>query len=813
METLLKYRDKRAFAQTPEPRGKNDVAHLDSRNYVIQKHDATALHYDFRIAHRGVLLSWAIPKGPSLDPHVKRLAVEVEAHPLDYGHFQGTIPAGNYGAGKVEIWDQGEWIAMGDVDQSLRDGNLKFTLQGVKLKGKWALIRTGKAIGGKQWLLIKERDAFCRDASEFEVTSALPQAVVAMANPGKAEQRAPKLPLRVTPELATQGMVPTDNDKRWVYELKFDGYRLLARRDSGVVRLLTRNGHDWTSRMPRVAAAVKALRFTDGWLDGELVYLDDDDTPNFNALASAIEKDDPHLRYFLFDALWLNGRDLRAATLTARYAALTSLVNGTPESPLRLSEQFAEPPKSLLASACKMGLEGLIAKRKDSTYTGQRSGNWIKLKCSSRQEFVVIGFVPSAEPGRYFKSLLVAERDASGALVYAGNVGTGFTAEQLKQIHAQLSALTPAEPLETVPATLRRAGRWVVPEVVVEVTFGARTRDSHLRHAVFRGIRMDKSADEVFREIAFMPSERFSVTHAERVVDPASGATKGDIADYYALAQSVLLKSLKDRPCALVRAPAGLAGTVFFQKHSEAFNVVAAKALTATSGPNGGAVTIVNSLLALEACVQNNTIEFHTVNARLPLAEKPDRIIFDLDPGEGVAWSMIQEGAVLLKTLLDELSLPAFLKTSGGKGLHVVVPITRRYTWAQTKAFSGGLVRHLAHVAPTRFVAKSGPRNRLGKIYVDYLRNGQGATTAAAWTLRARAGLPVSVPIGWDELALLPGSSFWTLRTVSARLRDVGEAPWQRYGDALASLAEPARRLNVDLQSMRDTAETKGETV
>ena len=353
MQTLLKYRDKRAFAKTPEPPGNKDAAHLDSRNYVIQKHDATALHYDFRIAHKGVLLSWAVPKGPSLDPHVKRLAVEVEAHPLDYGHFQGTIPAGNYGAGTVQIWDQGEWIPMGDVDQSLRDGNLKFTLQGVKLKGTWALIRTGKTGGGKQWLLIKERDGFCRDASEFEVTSALPQPVVAIANPGEAEQRARELPLRVTPELATQGAVPTDDDKRWVYELKFDGYRLMARRERGEVGLFTRNGHDWTSRMPRVAAAVKALSFTDGWLDGELVYLDDDGTPNFNALASGIDKDDPHLRYFLFDALWLNGQDMRGTTLTIRYAALTQLLTGLPESSLRLSEQFSAPPKSLLARPCQ----------------------------------------------------------------------------------------------------------------------------------------------------------------------------------------------------------------------------------------------------------------------------------------------------------------------------------------------------------------------------------------------------------------------------------------------------------------------------
>ena len=373
--------------------------------------------------------------------------------------------------------------------------------------------------------------------------------------------------------------------------------------------------------------------------------------------------------------------------------------------------------------------------------------------------------------------------------------------------------MAPATPLETVPAALSRAGRWVVPEVVVEASFAARTKDSHLRHAVFRGMRLDKLAHEVIRETPVAPQKRFSVTHAERVVDRASGATKGDIADYYALAQALLLRSLKDRPCALVRAPAGLSGTVFFQKHSEAFNVASANALTAKSSPAGGAVTIVNSLAALEACVQNNAIEFHTVNSRLPLSEKPDRIIFDLDPGDGVAWSMIQEGAVLLKALLDELALPAFLKTSGGKGLHVVVPITRRYSWAQTKAFSGGLVRHLAHVAPTRFVAKSGPRNRVGKIYVDYLRNARGATTAAAWTLRARTALPVSVPIAWDELASLPNSSFWTLRTVETRLRDVGDAPWQRYGDTLASLTEPARRLNINMHTARNTAETEGETV
>ncbi|MEO7254973.1 MAG: DNA ligase D, partial [Casimicrobium sp.] len=644
-------------------------------------------------------------------------------------------------------------------------------------------------------------DEFCRDASDFDVTGALPQPVVATTSAGQAKKGNVVVPLRMTPELAIQGTIPTDDDKRWVYELKFDGYRLLTRREGDNVQLFTRNGHDWTSRMPKIAEAVKALPFSDGWLDGELVYLDDDGSPNFNELPAAIDKDDPHLRYFLFDALWLNGQDMRGTTLTTRYAALSSLLKGYPESLLRLSEQFAASPKSLLASACKMGLEGLVAKRKDSTYTGQRSGNWIKLKCSARQEFVVIGFVPSAEPGRYFKSLLVAEHDTSGALVYAGNVGTGFTPDQSKQIHAQLSASALGEPLLTVPATLRKAGHWVVPALVVEVKFGARTKEGHLRHAVFRGIRLDKSADEVIREMPLIASKKFSVTHADRVVDPSSGATKGDIADYYALAQALLLKALKDRPCALVRAPSGLTGTVFFQKHSEAFNVVAAKVLTAQSGPNGGAVTVVSSFAALGACVQNNAIEFHTVNARLPLSEKPDRIIFDLDPGDGVAWLMIQEAAVLLKSLLDELGLPAFLKTSGGKGLHVVVPIMRRYSWAQTKAFSGGLVRHLAQVAPSRFVAKIGPKNRVGKIYVDYLRNGSGATTAAAWTLRARQGLPVSVPISWDELDTVSSSDRWTIRNVAARLRDVGDEPWKHYGAPICSLGEAAKRLGIQIKN------------
>jgi len=797
VKALDKYREKRVFKSTPEPDSQGATS--SSRLYVIQKHAASTLHYDLRLAHHGLLLSWAVPKGPSLDPHVKRLAVEVEPHPLEYGNFQGDIPAGNYGAGHVDIWDTGVWEAFGDSERALKDGSLKFTLFGVKLRGKWALIRTGKSADSNQWLLIKERDEFCRSSNEFEVTSALPDRVVAGPSNRNDSPSTRYLPERITPELASRGALPTDADRRWVYELKFDGYRLMARKDGGGVRLFTRNGFDWTSRLPRIAAAVQALPFTDGWLDGELVYIDDDGTTHFNLLEEAVGHDDSHLGYFVFDAPLLNGLDLRGTTLTLRYDALKALVSASVGTVLRLSEQFDAPPASLLASACKLGLEGLVAKRKDSTYTGKRSGNWVKLKCGSRQEFVVIGFVPSTAPGRHFKSILVGERDDSGTLVYAGNVGTGFTTQQLTKLYQQFKNTVIATPLPSVPAALRRVGKWVAPELVVEVSFDARTKDHHLRHAVFRGVRSDKVGDEVIREATPVKAPAFSVTHAERVVDPASGATKGEVAAYYAAIAPLLLPELHNRPCALLRAPDGLGGSVFFQRHTETITGNSVKSITSKIGSDGKALTVINSMGALHACAQHSTIEIHSTNARLPLLEKPDRIVFDLDPGDGVAWSMIREGALLLKTLLDELALPSFVKTSGGKGLHVIVPIVRRYSSMQVKALSSAVVHHLAQVAPKRFVAKSGPRNRVGRIYVDYLRNGSGATTACAWTLRARDGLPVSVPIGWDELASVQSANQWTLRDIAARAEKVGNAPWASYGASATSLGEAAKRLGFDM--------------
>ena len=801
MKDLAQYRGKRAFKNTPEPQGQR--AKSPSRLYVIQKHAASTLHYDFRLAHHGVLLSWAVPKGPSLDPHVKRLAIKVEPHPLEYGHFQGDIPAGNYGAGHVDIWDTGDWEVIGDAERALADGNLKFILHGVKLCGKWALIRTGKSTDSKQWLLIKERDEFCRASKEFEVTSALPDSVVSEDLTHTEKHSGIALPARMTPELASPGALPTNADKRWVYEVKFDGYRLLARKDGDGVRLVTRNGFDWTARLFKIAAAVQALPFTDGWLDGELVYIDEAGTAQFNQLQAAVSHDDSHLSYFMFDAPWLNGRDLRSTTLTLRYAALKAILASNTHAVLRLSEQFDAPPNALLASACKLGLEGLVAKRKDSTYTGQRSGNWIKLKCGSRQEFVVIGFVPSAVPGRHFKSLLVGERDASGTLVYAGNVGTGFSSDQLTQLNQQFKKMAIATPLPSVPQELRRVGKWLTPQLVVEVSFAARTKDQHLRHAVFRGVRSDKAVAEVLRETAPVCAPAFDVTHAERVVDPASGATKGDIAAYYAAISPLLLGELQNRPCALVRAPDGLSGSVFFQRHTETIAGNATKSITSKIGADGAPVTVINSIAALHACAQHSVIEFHSSNARLPLLDKPDRIVFDLDPGEGVAWPQIKEGALLLKALLDELALPSFLKTSGGKGLHVIVPIVRRYSSAQVKAFSGAVVHHLAAVAPQRFVAKSGPRNRVGKIYVDYLRNGSGATTACAWTLRAREGLPVSVPISWDELASVTSANQWTLRNITTRAHKIGNAPWASYSASATALGTSAKRLGFDIAHVK----------
>lgn len=819
---LKAYRDKRDFRRTGEPRGGGRRAANAAPSFVVQKHWASSLHYDFRLEIDGTLKSWAVPKGPSLDPHDKRLAVQVEDHPLAYASFEGRIPEGQYGAGRVIVWDQGHWTPVGDPAAGLRRGNLKFELHGHKLQGRWALVRMHGKGGERQppWLLVKEKDAFERPAAAFSVVDEMPDSVkdlapaVPAARPAAALPQAPQadLPATLAPQLATLANRPPADPADWVYEIKFDGYRLLARIEghgkAQAVQLFTRNGNDWTHKLRALQTELRRLALPEGWYDGEIVVMDRNGLPDFGALQQAFDASKTQaIVYYLFDLPYCGGRDLREQPLQARRALLQSLLQGKDSDLVFYSAAFDAPPDDVVGTACRLGLEGVIAKRKDAPYVARRSDSWLKLKCSRRQEFVVVGSTDPQGTRSGFGALLLGVHGKDGKLVYAGKVGTGFDQATLKKLSRQLADLaTPRSPLADT-ADVEGKPHWVKPQLVAEVTFGEWTRSGRIRHAVFHGLRNDKPAKAIVRERAAPPpraaathkapagdggghalSTRLRVTHPERVVDAATGFTKMDLVRYYALVGPLMQEHLKgSRPVALVRAPAGLGKPLFFQKHAEIEKLPGLRQLDPALDPGHAPMLAVANVRGLLSAAQWNVVEVHSMNALAASFDKPDRLVFDLDPGEGVRWRQMQEAAELVHAFLTQLGLPAFLKTSGGKGLHVVVPIRRMHSWVHAKGFAQAVVQHLARTIPDRFVAKSGPRNRVGKIFVDYLRNGQGSTTVCAWSARARPGMGISVPLAWDELATLKSSDQWTVRNVHARL-DVGNAPWEGYARAARSL-------------------------
>ncbi|MDG9884188.1 DNA ligase D [Pseudomonas sp. GD04058] len=815
---LEEYQRKRNFAATPEPSGKRARGKARALQFCIQKHDASHLHYDFRLELDGTLKSWAVPKGPSLDPKVKRLAVHVEDHPLDYASFEGHIPEGHYGAGDVIVWDRGIWIPEGDPHQGYAKGHLRFELQGEKLGGRWNLFRT--RLGGKkeQWMLVKSSDAQAREEKDYDILEAAPDSVLSdrslpSARPVAAPaakapaarkkaasasrtKKAPKtaLPESLKPQLATLVDSPPQGD--WSYEIKFDGYRILARIDDGEVRLFTRNGHDWTAKMPRQVAALKTLKLKSAWLDGEMVVADDNGVADFQALQNAFDTEhDERILYYLFDVPWLEGRDLRQLPLQERRAALEAILADPPPE-LRYSASFAEPVASLLASACQMNLEGLIGKRQDSVYVERRSSDWIKLKCQKRQEFVVVGYTEPKGSRAAFGALLLALHD-DGRLRYAGKVGTGFSTETLQSLHRRLQPLeAPRPPLDNPPTGAEARGvHWLKPQLLAEVSFAQMTRDGIVRHAVFHGLRNDKPASAINLERA-MPVKNSStkamrLTHPDRIIDASSNTTKLDIAEYYAKVAGLILPHLENRPVALVRAPDGLDGELFFQKNAAQLDLPHVK--TYDKDQAGQAAMIINREDTLLGAVQMNTLELHTWNATDKQFERPDRFVLDLDPDPKLPWKAMIEATTLTLTLLEELGLRCFLKTSGGKGIHVVVPLQRKAGWDEVKDFSHAIVSHMAGLFPERLSAVSGPKNRVGRIFIDYLRNGKGATTVCAWSLRAREGMPVSVPIWPEELAGLKGANQWTLANIDERLAD-GNDPWQDYASTRQSITAGMRK-------------------
>jgi len=828
--SLKTYRDKRNFDATPEP-SEGGVPNEDERTFVVQKHWATRLHYDFRLELDGTMKSWAVPKGPSFDPADKRMAMPTEDHPISYNRFEGTIPPGNYGAGKVIIWDKGVWIPLEDPRKGYRDGKLKFELRGHKLRGHWTLVRMKGRGNGRQdpWLLIKERDSEAKPSGEYSVVDEMPDSVQgledrpAIAAPARAAPAATRaasgppagarkaaLPDALQPELATLvDELPKDPD-HWIFEIKFDGYRMLTRAERGKVRLTTRTGNDWTHKLPKLAQALEAMDLPDGWYDGEIIMPGERVPADFQALQGAFDSSRTgDIVYYLFDLPYCAGYDLRQVPLVERRAVLERIVAHKPHDKVRFSAVFDAKPEDVVASACRLGLEGVIAKRRNSAYITRRSSDWIKLKCGLRQEFVIGGYTDPKGSRTGIGSLLLGVHDDKGRLKYSGNVGTGFSEQTLRELRRQLDAVPADKSPFAAGAEIPRGAHWVKPKLVCEVAFGEWTRDDRIRHSVFHGLRGDKKPEAIVREEArhlpaagkpakAAPQTRLPATlrvsNPDRVIDTQSGITKIELVRYYALVAPLMMPHLKGRPIALVRAPSGIGGELFFQKHMDRYKMPGIEQLDPSFFPGHPPMLEVAKAEGLLAAAQMNVIEFHTWNGVKSAIDKPDRMTFDLDPGEGVTWPQVKEAAALVHAFLSELKLPAFLKTSGGKGLHLVVPLKRQFDWDTVKDFSQAVVQHLARTIPQRFVAKSGGSNRVGKIFIDYLRNGYGATTVCAWSARSRPGLGISVPVRWDELRGLKSGDHWTVRSVHNRL-DEGNAPWDDYESRRTALAAAMKAL------------------
>lgn len=824
MSKLLdSYKSKRNFDITPEPA--DGGVQMNGLQFVIQKHWASSLHYDFRLEFNGVMKSWAIPKGPSYDPKVKRMAMQVEDHPLAYASFQGTIPPKQYGSGKVIIWDKGIWEPLGDPAADFASGNLKFELKGIKLHGKWVLVRIkGKSEKQQPWLLIKEKDSLAKSAEEFSIVDEYPDSVQELPFPcrtvsSKENHRlvtktfdqilidAPKadLPQHLKPQLATlaEGAI---GDKNWIVEIKFDGYRLLIRKDKNEIKFFTRNGNDWTHKLTNLKQKFLDSDFPSGWYDGEIVIPNAKGVPDFGALQKSFESSkSENIVLYLFDVVYYKGHDLRAIPLVDRRVILTNQFEHINSDQIRLSEIFKASPGNLLKSACHLGLEGIILKNPDSPYLSSRSANWLKLKCKQRQEFVIFGYTPPNGARSNFGALLLAIYDENGLLKHAGNVGSGFTKKTLTDIKLKLDAIKMRTSAVDKPFVSPPKTKWVEPVLVAEVEFGEWTASGHIRHSVFKCLRTDKDPKTIIREVpnvellkeeaeptqVIKKPNTVKVTNPNRIIDPTSGITKLDVVRYYQSVSDLMFQHLNHRPVSLLRAPSGLNGEMFFQKHAETEKLSGIKKIQQDNGKFP--LIEINKKDGLASAAQWNVIEFHTHNGNLSL-DLPDRIIFDLDPGENVNWEKVKDAAQLMKAFLSQLKLPAFLKTSGGKGLHVVVPLQKEYDWDTVKAFTQSVVVHMSKTIPSRFVAKSGPKNRVGKIFIDCLRNGQDATTVSAWSLRARAGMGVSVPVDWEELTDIRSGDHWNLRNLHSRLQR-GNEPWKQYEASATDISDAVELL------------------
>lgn len=829
--SLREYVRKRRFDETPEPAGDRRPRASSEPIFVVQLHHARARHYDFRLEVDGVLKSWAVPKGPSLRPGEKRLAVEVEDHPLSYATFEGDIPPGQYGAGHVDIFDHGHWSAHGEPLQALGKGRLDFTLHGERLRGDWTLVRTRREGRQQQWLLFKRSDGEARDVDSDDLLEEAPASPPSAApsrpqrggaKPVRARTRAAsskkwraaaealpgarKRPLAAgfAPQLCMQTAKPPPGEQ-WLHESKWDGYRLLADLDGGRVVLRSRNDLDWTGQLPEIAAAIEALPVDSARFDGEMVAVDRRGRSDFSALQEARKTGDTaRLHYILFDMPALEGVDLTKVPLLARKQLLEKLLQTNRRPALGFSSHVVGGGDAVFAEARRHGLEGIVSKRVDAPYVQGRAATWIKVKHADTDEFAVVGYTAPKGARTGFGSLLLARPEA-GVLRYVGRVGSGFDDAALKTLLAQMTPARRTAPSVELPAHVpfrSAAVRWVEPRLVVEVEFRGWAKEGLLRQASFLRLRDDKSVEDLDMKknaatrratrqqsgaAATAESKTRSVgsvalTHPERIVYPDAGITKQEVAEYYRAVADRILPELVGRPLSILRCPDGAGAACFFQKHhTDALGEKVRFARLREKGGGSDRYLYIEDEAGLLELVQMNAIEFHPWGAYADAPDRPDRLIFDLDPAPEVAWSALVEAARDVRGKLREAGLESFVRLTGGKGVHVVAPIRSGPDWDEVKAFCEGFADAMVASSPLTYVATASKAKRRGRIFIDWLRNARGATSVASWSLRARAGAPVAMPLRWEELSSASSASMYDLASARRRAARLRKDPWPGF--------------------------------
>jgi bifunctional non-homologous end joining protein LigD len=829
-DPLAQYNAKRDFKLTPEPAGK--VAKGEGNRFIVQKHDATRLHYDFRLEVDGVLKSWAVTKGPSADPADKRLAVRTEDHPMSYADFEGVIPKGEYGGGSVMLWDRGTWAPVeGKSAKNIEKGHLHFTLDGERMKGEWLLVRMKPRGNEKRenWLLRKVNDAYAGGADDLvgrQLTSVLTgrtmaeiagdeggeqslkgakgaafakkMAAAAEHNRKVAKPKSKRKPPAFRPlQLATLvDAVPSGNG--WFHEIKYDGYRAEIAAAGSEVRVYTRNGLDWTDKFAPLVRHVAALDLPPCLIDGEIVAYDKEGNPDFSSLQSVLKRghgaqdEATALHFFAFDLLEENGKSLAKLGNLERKERLEALLRDA-QPPIAVADHVIGAGETLYAAMCGAAQEGIISKRADAPYLGRRTKSWVKVKCTRRQEFVIVGWKPSSTKQRPFSSLLLAQYEGD-TLVYKGNVGTGFNADSLADLAKRFAKLErKSAPLEVDKVAARKV-RWLKPDLVAEIAFAEFTASGSVRHASFLGLRQDKEAKDVTPEVKQPAPEATSdvrISSRERVIFPEAKATKGDLADYYQAVAPLMLAHMARRPISLVRCPQGRAKKCFFQKHdSGSFGEHVHHVPIREKDGSHEDYLYVEDAGGILACVQMGTIEFHGWDSHVEALEKPDRMVFDLDPDEGLDFADVKKSALDMRRHLADIGLVSFAMLSGGKGVHVVVPLDPGHDWDAHKDFSKRFAEALSLAEPDRYVATMSKAKRKGKIFIDYLRNQRGSTAIMPWSARARENAPVAVPVGWDELADVKSAGQWTIRDADALLERAASAELKGWGFASQPLPD-----------------------